>query len=365
MKNVTMRDIARKLGVSVVTVSKALNDKEGVSDALKEKIKQTADAMGYRFNAAAKSMKAGLAYNIGILIAERFTGPEQSFYLHFHNQLTRMLGEQHYYGILHILTAREEEQLVLPKMYYEKKVDGFIVLGQISRPYIKKLEEIETPCVFLDFYTDHAHVDAIISDSFFGVYEMTNYLIACGHAKIAFVGSIEATSSIQDRFLGYYKSLLEHRIPLRQDYIVPDRDATGAYIDLHIPDDLPTAFVCNNDQVAYNLIQTLNRRSIRVPEDCSVVGFDNDLYATLSDPPLTTIEADTEEMARAAVQTIIKRIRKEPMPYGRVLVKSRIIHRASVRVLSDREPGKGSANAEAANAEAANAEAGEKNGEAG
>lgn len=335
--NVTMRDIARVLGVSVVTVSKALNDKEGVSDGLKEKIKQVADEMGYRFNTAAKSMKEGLAYNIGIVIPERFTGPNQSFYLHFHKQLTRVLGDYQYYGILHNLTAQEEEDGILPKLYYEKKVDGFIILGQISKPYIDKLAEIDTPYVFLDFYTDRADVDAIISDSYFGVYELTNHLIAGGHRKIAFVGSIESTSSIQDRFLGYYKSLLEHRIPLRQDYIVPDRDAGGKYIDLQLPADLPTAFVCNNDQVAYHLIQALNKQGIRVPEDCSVVGFDNDLYATLTDPPLTTIEVNTEEMARAAVNTVIKRIRKEQMPFGRILIKTNIIHRKSVRMLTEEE----------------------------
>lgn len=332
-RQVTMKDIARKFGVSVVTVSKALNDKEGVSDALKEKIKRAAEEMGYRFNSAAKSMKAGLAYHIGIMIAERYTGPDQSFYLHFHNQLTRMLAEQNYYGILHILSAKEEEERILPKMYDEKKVDGLIILGQVGEPYIEKLKDVETPCVFLDFYTGYAEVDAIISDSYFGVYELTNHLIACGHRKIAFVGSVEMTSSIQDRFLGYCKSLLEHRIPLRQDYLIPDRDETGTYIELRIPEDLPTAFVCNNDQVAYNLIQALHRRGIRVPEDCSVTGFDNDLYATISTPQLTTIEVDTEEMARAAVNILIKRIRKEPLPCARLLVKTRIIHRDSVQAI--------------------------------
>ena len=87
-KHITLRDIAERMGVSSVTVSKALNDKEGVSDELKERIKQLADEMGYRINKVAKSMKEGLTYNIGVVIPERFTGQTQSFYLKVYQQIS-------------------------------------------------------------------------------------------------------------------------------------------------------------------------------------------------------------------------------------------------------------------------------------
>lgn len=331
--NVTMRDIAERLGVSTVTVSKALNDKEGVSDELKHRIKSVASELGYRYNTMAKGMKDGCSYNIGVIIAERFTGPNQSFYLQFYQQISQVLEEYRYYGILHILSAEDEEQLALPRIYTERKVDGFIVLGQLSGSYMDVLLETEAPYVFLDFYTDHANVDFVISDNFFGVYEMTNYLIASGHRRIAFVGNIYATSSIQDRFLGYYKSLLEHKIRLEDHFIIPDRDDKGLYIELELPEPLPTAFVCNCDQVAYNLMQTLARAGYRVPEDCSVVGFDNDIYAALTEPKLTTIEVDTEEMARTAVRLILEKLKHEGATHGRVMVKGRMICRDSVRAL--------------------------------
>lgn len=329
--NVTMRDIAERLGVSSVTISKALNDKEGVSEELKEKIKVVAEEMGYRFNTHAKSMKEGLSYNLGIIIPERFTGTTQSFYLQFYQLLSKVLDNYHYSGILNILSQDDENQLVLPRMYNEKKVDGLIFLGQIDKRYVEQIQKIDIPIIFLDFYTDQNEIDCVLTDNFYGVYEITNYLIRNGHRKIAFVGNVHATSSIQDRFLGYYKSLLEHRMDLKDEYIIKERDELGRYIDIDFPEDMPTAFVCNNDEVAYNLINALQKNGIRVPEDCSVVGFDNSIHASLTDPPLTTVEVDMEEMSKVSVKFIMEKLKNPKKKYGRTFIKGNIIYRGSVK----------------------------------
>lgn len=329
--NVTMRDIAERIGVSSVTISKALNDKEGVSEELKEKIKKVAEEMGYRFNTHAKSMKEGLSYNLGIVIPERFSGTTQAFYLQFYQLLSKVLDSYHYSGILYILSQEDEDQLVLPRIYNEKKVDGFIVLGQLGKKYVELIGKIENPVIFLDFYTDQNEIDSVLTDNFYGVYELTNYVVRSGHKKIAFVGNVHATSSIQDRYLGYYKSLLEHRIDLREDYVIKDRDELGRYIDIELPEDMPTAFVCNNDEVAYNLIHLLQKNGFNVPEDCSVVGFDNSIHATLSDPQLTTVEVDIEEMSRVAVKFIMEKLENPKKKYGRTFIKGNIVYRDSVK----------------------------------
>ena len=328
-----MKDIAEKIGVSTVTVSKALSDKEGVSYELKEKIKKLAEEMGYRFNTAARSMKDGLSYNVGVIIPERFTGLNQSFYLHFYQTISKVLEKQGYYGILHILRPEDEEDFTLPRIYSEQKVDGFIILGQINKGYIQKLQSIELPTVFVDFYDDHAKIDAVITDNFYGAYELTNYLIRSGHEKIAYVGNIYSTSSIQDRFLGYYKSLLEHGIKLNEAFIINDRDAEGTYIEIELPEQLPTAFVCNCDQVAHNLINKLKELGYSIPDDFSVVGFDNDIYATISEPKLTTVEVDIKEMSKIAVEFICEKINSSDKKHDRVQVKGKIIFRDSVKII--------------------------------
>lgn len=337
--NITMRDIANKLGVSTVTVSKALSDKEGVSDELKQKIKQLAAQMGYRYNTTAKAMKEGLSHNIGVMIPERFTGLAQSFYLIVYKQISLLLEQAGYFGILSILSDQDEEQLQIPKIYAEKKVDGLIILGQISKGYIQLVQDMDLPKVFLDFYDEHSDIDAIVTDNFYGAYELTNYLIAQGHTKIAYVGNINSTSSIQDRYLGYYKSLLEHNIKLDENLVISDRDERGKYIELELPhsdlpsspQDMPTAFVCNCDQIAYLLIQKLNSKGYAVPKDCSVVGFDNDIYATIATPHLTTMEVNFEQMSSIAVKYIIDKISSPSLKLGRVLVQGNIIHRDSVQ----------------------------------
>ncbi len=329
-----MRDIAEKLNISVVTVSKALNDKDGVGDELKQRIKELAEELGYRMNAAARAMKAGYSYNIGVIVAERFTGEHESFYMQFYKYIAQSLDDYQYSAILHNLSADDEDHLILPRSYQERKADGYIVLGQVRRAYVEALQHTDIPLVFLDFYTDQANMDCVLTDNFYAVYEMTNYLIKQGHRRIAFVGNLHSTSSIQDRYLGYYKSILEHRLPHTPDQVMNDRDERGRFISFELPKQLPTAFVCNCDQVAYSLIQTLKNEGYRVPEDCSVVGFDNDLYSEIASPRLTTVAVDMVEMAKTAVKIIVEKIKDSQTRYGRVFVKGNLIHRESVRSMN-------------------------------
>ncbi|MHB8064151.1 MAG: LacI family DNA-binding transcriptional regulator [Ruminiclostridium sp.] len=329
--SITMKDIAKELNISIVTVSKALNDKEGVGGELKIKIKALADKMGYRYNMMARSMRDGLSYNIGVVIPEHFVGDDKAFYFGMFKHISKILEKYEYCGILQVLNSEDEEKLILPRFYYDKKVDGLIILGQINKRYIKILQNIDIPVVFLDFYDENTNIDSITVDNFNGAYELTNYLIKNGHTDIAFIGDIYATSSIQDRYLGFCKSLLEHGIRLREDYVICDRDEHGKYIDLNFPAQMPTSFVCNCDGVAYNVILKLKEMGYRVPGDFSVVGFDNDIYATLSDPKITTVQVDIEEMARTSIKYILDKVKKENKRHGRAQIKGKIVYRDSVK----------------------------------
>jgi len=333
-KNVTMKDIADRIGVSSVTVSKALNDKDGVSDKLKDKIKRLADEMGYRYNTMAKSMKNGMSYNVGIIIPERFSGGiSQSFYFRAYQKITTVLERYGYYGIMNILSNKDEEALTLPKIYQEKKVDGFIFLGQLTSDYINVVKGIDIPIVFLDFYDEDDEVDSVITDNFSGAYDITNYLLSKGHREIGYIGNLHSTSSIQDRFLGYYKSLLKHHIDVRPEFIIKDRDEKGKFIDFNLPEELPTAFVCNCDQVAHELVLRLNDLGYHVPDDFSVVGFDDDIYATITNPQLTTVGVNIDEMVKRAVRLIVRKLQGKNKPYGRLSVKGNIVKRNSVKEL--------------------------------
>lgn len=331
-KNVTMSDIANEIGVSTVTVSKALGDKEGVSEDLREKIKQKANQMGYRFSSSSRSVKDNLTYSISVVVAKHFINDASAFYWVVYRYIVELLQKQSYYGILEVVSDSDEQLCEMPNSITDKKTDGVIVLGQFNQNYVNTLLSANIPTVFLDFYSGKNDIEAVLADNFFGAYTITNYLINNGHRKIGFIGSINATSSIQDRYLGYYKSHIENRIRINPSWVIDDRNDDGlAFQEFNLPKELPTAFMCNCDEAAYILINQLKAMGYRVPEDISVVGYDNHIYSTISNPRITTIDVNSYRMSQEAVEIIIKKIRDSNYKCGRVLVTGKLIERDSVK----------------------------------
>lgn len=339
-KSVTMSDIAKVMNVSTVTVSKALGDRDGVSVELRERIKQKATEMGYRVHACSHGAKDGLTYNIGIIVAKHFISDASSFYWIVYRNIVELLQNQNYYGMLEVVDNKSmtdpnavEE---VPNTVLDHKVDGLIVLGQLSEDYIDRLMQHNLPTVFLDFYGSRDDVDSVLSDSFYGAYMLTSHLIENGHRRIGFLGSISSTSSIQDRYLGYYKALLENRIPLRQDWVIADRsNESDIFPEFTLPNDMPTAFVCNCDETAYKLVNQLKAAGYSIPDDISVVGYDNHIYSTICNPRLTTIDVNSRVMSTEAVDIILHKIRDGNYRRGRTLVTGKLVRRGSVKNLNE------------------------------
>ncbi len=334
-KAVTMSDIAKAMNVSTVTVSKALGDRDGVSAELRERIKQKATEMGYRVHAGTHGAKDGLTYNIGIIVAKHFISDASSFYWIVYRYIVELLQKQNYYGMLEVVNDHNGMEEI-PNSVLDHKVDGLIVLGQLSDEYISKLISHQLPTVFLDFYGSREDADAVLSDNFYGAYMLTSHLIENGHRRIGFLGSIGSTSSIQDRYLGYYKALLENRIPLRQDWVIGDRsNESDIFPEFTLPQDMPTAFVCNCDETAYKLVNQLKNAGYSVPEDISVVGYDNHIYSTICNPRLTTIDVNSRVMSTEAVDIILHKIRDVNYRRGRTLVTGKLVRRESVKKLTE------------------------------
>ena len=304
-----MNDIALKMGVSVVTVSKALANKEGPSEALRQKIKRCAEKMGYSYNALPHHMKNGKTGNIGIIMSRKFFGDTHDYYWKLYEIVMAKINSLNYFAILEIVAIEDEHKPVLPELLKKNKADGILVIGQFSHEYLKLILSSGIPVIFLDFYDDNDSAPAFIADNLYGSYTVTKYLIENGHRDILFVGSIHSTSSIMDRYLGYIRALMVNKIPIRKQSYIGDRDADGKYIKLKLPKNMPDAFVCNNDDVAVELVKTLKAAGFTVPNDISVVGFDN--FSTRNHLNITTVEVNLESMAHAAVEAMIKKI-KEP-----------------------------------------------------
>ncbi len=330
-KSVTLKDIADKIGVSVVTVSKALAGKEGVSEELREKIKELASEMGYR---ALSSMKdTNKSGNIGVLIHKKYLSDNiNAFYLKIYQSLVQALARRGYYAIMEVITFDIEAALDKPSLLENNKVDGLIILGQLASEYMEMMNNTGVDMVLLDFYDKRLDMDAVIPDSVYGSYKATNYLISQGHYKIGFVGSLFATNSIMDRYLGVMKALIENGYTMKKYWLIEDRNKKEEFIPFELPekDKMPTAFVCNCDEVCYNFVKALKAKGYRVPEDVSVVGFDDHVFATLSSPQLTTVGTNMDSITETVVDTIIKKVNNERYSGGLIIIESKLIIRDSV-----------------------------------
>lgn len=337
MKNgIRMSDIAKELGVSVVTVSNALNDRGGVSEEMKKKIRARASELGYRPSAPRTPRKAAPELqeqggNIGILTSERFAGVRGTFYWYLTAGVSKELTRCNLYSVYESVSAADERDGILPRIASERQVRGLIIVGQLATDYLERLASLHIPMLFLDFYDKHSEIDAVISDNFYDSYLITDRLVMLGHKEIGFIGSVTATSSIHDRFLGYIKCLMEHGLPYREAWTVEDRLPDGRSLnEFALPDELPTAFVCNCDETAFRLIGDLQRRGIRVPEDISVTGYDNYTVSDMCVPAITTVEVDLTEMAHTAVSLMLARLENPQKPPARHVIPGKIILKQSM-----------------------------------
>ena len=337
-KSVRLADIGARLGVSTVTVSKALSGQKGVSDTLRKQIEELAGSMGYVPPSKEPREAKNRSYTLGVLVGERYIDKYDSFYLQMYKQITGRAIARECFAVMEPVSMETEKNNILPKLVADNRADGIIVMGRLSWEYLDFLNEnCSLPMIYLDFCDNKKEADAVISDSYYGAYRLTNYLFEMGHTRIGYVGTVLATGSITDRYMGYLRAMMEHGSEVRQEWIIEDREREHGSIDpenyIRLPGELPTAYVCNCDIAASFLIKALEVRGLRVPQDVSVVGYDNFIYPGICDVEITTYEVDIKEMARRAVHTLIKKIAGEEYRHRVYIVEGQLVIKDSVAAL--------------------------------
>lgn len=331
-KQVTMKDVAEAMDVSIVTVSKALAGKDGVSEALREKIIDKAEELGYSMKKEKVRMDNG-DINIGILISERFVS-DDSFYFKIYQKMIMDLSVKGYIGILEIVRREDEEKGVLPNILRMNSVTQVVVIGEMKGNFLERLVQTGLGIVFFDFENEEFDVDCVLSDDINGGFMLTRHLVKNGHKRIGFVGSYRSTRSILDRYMGYMKYLIARDQIYDKGWTIEDRDSDGRYIDLALPEDMPDAFVCNCDPVACRLIATLEKAGYSVPEDVSVVGYDDFMDQSAEGVALTTYRVNTDEMIRCCIHIIEQRVKNKNYRRGTTVVYGKLISRDTVRKLN-------------------------------
>ncbi len=331
-KEVRLEEIATEVGVSVVTVSNALNGRKGVSNKLRSKIFETAEKMGYEI--VENKDNEIKVKRIGVVVAERYMVEYQSFYMEIYRNIVNVADGKQCLTILEVVDVRKEQLLEKKSSFLEFNIDGIIVLGKLESEYISWLKKTcKVPFVCVDFYNTDKAFDYFVIDGYTGTFLLTKKLINLGHKDIAFIGTPRANISIMDRYMGYLKALRSHGIKEDKSRLIYDRNENqlDGEVDFALPAKLPTAFVCNCDLVALKLIEKLEKIGVRVPEDVSVVGFDNYCYKKIEGVQLTTFEYDPKALAQASVNTLIRRIEKGNEPKGIQIINGKIIEGNTVK----------------------------------
>ncbi len=246
-------------------------------------------------------------------------------------------------AILYQIDRDTEEGGKLPHIIADNKADGLIVMGVFTRAYREILGNIsDIPMVWLDSEANKAGADMVLSDNMMGGYHMTNYLFDLGHRKICYVGTLRQTDSIDDRYLGYLRSFIDHGIPLTESMTIDDRNEKGdnfSLDELKLPmDDMPTAFFCNCDVAADLIIRGLKERGLSVPKDVSVVGFDNYAGPIHIYKEITTYAIDIGEMSRRTIHTMLHKLDNINYSTGKFVLAGKFIDKKSARRIGQAIP---------------------------
>lgn len=333
-QKVSMQSIADELNISKVTVSKALNDKEGVGEELKNRIKELARQKGYKLPEAALQRTG----KIGIIMNTRFATEkgEGKLYIKMYESIVKALDKNNYSSMM--LTPTPDSVDKDAAMITESSLfDGIIILGLLEHGIRDKMQDINLPKVYVDIYDRTHQSDSVVTENIYSMYEMTKYVIGKGHREIGFVGTVEATTSITDRYLGFLRAMYEKQLPVNAAWVIPDRTMDGAAMDLVLPEKLPGVFICNCDEAAFRLIRELNARGLRVPEDVSVAGFDNDIFAEVSHPQLTTVAVNTRDIGSSAAKLMVRNIEHPGKKHEIRRINGELIIRDSVKEVSSHE----------------------------
>ncbi len=304
---VSLKDVAKRAGVSVATASRALSDHPRISEATKARVRRAAAELGYAPSAVARSLVKQETHTLGV-ITTSVTDPYAAQVVRAIEDAAEAAGYHLLLVASHGIPRREVKALA---MLYERRVDGIIVVSARGiELYNDILETMEVPLVLINGRVPHPRVRSVRVDNQQGATLATEHLIDLGYSRIAFIGGPPQGQSAQHRFQGYLQGLRRAGIPFDPDLVFPGRGqaedgrrALRAMLSLSPP---PQAVVCYNDLTAYGVLAEAWSRGVRVPEDIAVIGFDDLPFSELTAPPLTTVAQPIEEMGRTAVSFLLR-----------------------------------------------------------
>lgn len=314
-RNVTIRDIAEEANVSIATVSNVINNKGRVSDETRILVQALIKKYNYTPNLSARSLKNKKSHLISVVVPYLPKGKfeDNPFFWQVLSGIESGASSKNFHVMLTGISDSPDMSFV-----HERRLDGLVVIGaNENSEHFQNIVELDIPCVFMDSYITSKEVYQVSSNDRTGGYLGTKYLISLGYDKIILIsgikGKIDSTRGvIYQRWLGYQQALEEANIPYRPELIISEDNTMlgGYYAAQEVIGliDRKTAIFALSDIAAMGLIRGLNEMGISVPNDVSVMGYDDIFYADFMVPSLTTIRQDIFNKGEQAVKLLLAQI---------------------------------------------------------
>ncbi len=329
-RDITIFDVAEQAGVSYSTVSRVLNNKSNVNARTRERVLQVMAQLGYVGNAPARSLARGSSHVVGLLVDHL-----NSEYM---GEIIRGIDEElemHHYNLMLYTTHRQKtkEAAYVTKLTHNFADGLILIVPRNENAYLETLQQRKFPYVLIDYQGYNRHVPSIITTNRKGGYDATSYLLESGHRRIGFITGEMTYGCAMERLAGYRSALEDHGVPFD-----PQLVSEGTFLRpqgyccarqlLSLPEP-PTALFVSNDVMAFGAMDAAHERGLHIPNDLSIIGFDDIPQAAHVRPALSTVHQPLEEMGRSAATLLLKYIANPLAEIERVELSTRLVIRES------------------------------------
>ncbi len=331
----SLKDISKRCGVSIATVSKALNGQKDISEKTRQKIKQVADEMGYYPNAAARALKTKRSYNIGVLFKddagsnlthEYFSGILNGF---------KVQAESMGYDITFINNYETQEAMTYLEHCRYRNFEGVVVVcADFDNPQVWELMCSDVPIVTIDYV--HYNCTAVSSNNVKGIQHLIRYVYSLGHRKIAYIHGQNFSNVTKERVTSFYSEMERLKLDVPDAYVLEceylnAKQAAVQTRQLLELKDPPTCILYCDDTALIGGKNVMDERGMHIPQDISIAGYDGTKVSQLVYPKITTIRQNTDEVGREAARRLIKKIENPKTTLvERVIIDGSLIEGQSV-----------------------------------
>jgi LacI family transcriptional regulator len=329
-RDVTIFDVADEAGVSYSTVSRVINNKDHVSPEKRERVLRAMAQLGYVANEQARSLAGGASRVVGLLVDSL----SSSYMDEIIRGIDEALDAENYDLMLYTTHRRKTKESAYVTKLTRKLADGLLlILPRNASAYLNTLHQRRFPHVLIDYFSDGQNVPSVSATNFRGAYDAMTYLLSLGHRRIGFITGNMEFGCARERLDAYKAALNDHGLPLKEELIcegdfMQPQGYQCAQTLLSLPQP-PTAIFASNDMMAFGVMEAARERGWRLPEDLSIVGFDDIPQAAHVHPTLTTVRQPLEEMGRSAARLLLQYIAEPTAEVERIELSTELILRES------------------------------------